>query len=61
MWALPLPFALTQMGVRVAGIIDRNGGIISEQGLGFDEVKGLLPQPTRQCLGSRIICYPSTK
>lgn len=34
-------FYLTQMGVRIAGIIDRNGGIISEQGLGFEEVREL--------------------
>lgn len=31
----------TQAGARVVGIIDRNGGLISEQGLDFDEVKRL--------------------
>ncbi len=32
---------LTKYGVRIAGIIDRNGGIISEEGLGLDETKRL--------------------
>ncbi|MBD0255580.1 MAG: amino acid dehydrogenase [Cytophagales bacterium] len=32
---------LAKYGVRIAGIIDRNGGIISEEGLGLDETKRL--------------------
>lgn len=32
---------LTKYGVRIAGIIDRDGGIIHEQGLGYDEVREL--------------------
>lgn len=31
-------FYLTKYGVRIGGIIDRNGGIISKQGLGYEEV-----------------------
>ncbi|MCC7297728.1 MAG: amino acid dehydrogenase, partial [Bacteroidia bacterium] len=31
-------FYLTKYGVRIAGIIDRDGGIISEKGLGYEEV-----------------------
>ncbi len=32
---------LTKYGVRIAGIIDRDGGIIHEKGLGYDEVREL--------------------
>lgn len=31
-------FYLTKYGVRIGGIIDRNGGIISKNGLGHDEI-----------------------
>jgi glutamate dehydrogenase/leucine dehydrogenase len=31
-------FYLTKYGIRIAGIIDRQGGIISEKGLGHDEI-----------------------
>jgi glutamate dehydrogenase/leucine dehydrogenase len=31
-------FYLTKYGVRIAGIIDRNGGIINKNGLGHDEI-----------------------
>jgi glutamate dehydrogenase/leucine dehydrogenase len=31
-------FYLTKYGVRIGGIIDREGGIISKQGLGYEEV-----------------------
>ena len=31
-------FYLTKYGVRIGGIIDRNGGIISKQGLGYEEI-----------------------
>jgi len=31
-------FYLTKYGVRIGGIIDRNGGIIKPQGLGYEEV-----------------------
>ena len=31
-------FYLTKYGVRIGGIIDRNGGIISKQGLSYEEV-----------------------
>jgi glutamate dehydrogenase/leucine dehydrogenase len=34
-------FYLTKYGVRIAGIIDRDGGIIHEQGLGYEEVREL--------------------
>lgn len=34
-------FYLTQMGVKVVGIIDREGGLIKEEGFSFDEIKEL--------------------
>lgn len=34
-------FYLTKYGVRIAGIIDRDGGIIQPQGLGYEEVRQL--------------------
>jgi len=34
-------FYLTKYGVRIAGIIDRDGGIIHEQGLGYEEICNL--------------------
>ncbi|PVW12154.1 Glu/Leu/Phe/Val dehydrogenase dimerization domain-containing protein [Marixanthomonas spongiae] len=34
-------YYLSQMGAKVVGIIDRNGGIINEEGYSFDEVKEL--------------------
>lgn len=34
-------FYLTKYGVKITGIIDRNGGIINEKGLGFEEVRSL--------------------
>lgn len=34
-------FYLTQMGVKVVGIIDREGGLINEEGFSFDEIKEL--------------------
>lgn len=34
-------FYLTKYGVRIAGIIDRNGGIINEKGLDHDEILAL--------------------
>ncbi len=34
-------FYLAQMGVKIVGIIDREGGLINEQGFGFDEIREL--------------------
>ena len=34
-------FYLTKYGVRIGGIIDRNGGIISPQGMGYEEIVDL--------------------
>lgn len=34
-------FYLSQMGVKIVGIIDREGGVINENGYSFDEVKNL--------------------
>jgi len=34
-------YYLAQMGVKIVGIIDRNGGVINEEGFSFDEVKEL--------------------
>lgn len=34
-------FYLAQMGVRVVGIIDKNGGLIKEDGFGLEEIKEL--------------------
>lgn len=34
-------FYLTQMGVKVVGIIDREGGLIKEEGFTFEEIKSL--------------------
>ncbi len=34
-------FYLTKYGVRIAGIIDRDGGIIQPQGLGYEEIRQL--------------------
>lgn len=35
-------FYLTKYGIRIAGIIDRNGGIISKKGLGHEEIVQLI-------------------
>ena len=35
-------YYLSKMGARIVGIIDRQGGIIREEGLSFEEVKALL-------------------
>lgn len=34
-------FYLAQMGAKVVGIIDRNGGVINEEGFSFEEIKKL--------------------
>ncbi|WP_298780575.1 Glu/Leu/Phe/Val dehydrogenase dimerization domain-containing protein [uncultured Polaribacter sp.] len=34
-------FYLAQMGAKVVGIIDRDGGVINEEGFSFDEIKEL--------------------
>ena len=34
-------FYLAQMGAKVVGIIDRNGGVINEEGFSFEEIKEL--------------------
>ena len=34
-------FYLSQMGVKVVGIIDRDGGLINEEGFTFEEIKAL--------------------
>ena len=34
-------FYLAQMGAKVIGIIDRDGGVINENGFSFDEIKAL--------------------
>ncbi len=34
-------FYLSQMGVKIVGIIDRSGGLINENGFTFDEIKNL--------------------
>lgn len=34
-------YYLSQMGAKVVGIIDRNGGLINEEGFSFDEIKQL--------------------
>ena len=34
-------FYLAEMGVKIVGIIDRNGGLINEDGFTFDEIKSL--------------------
>ena len=34
-------FYLTKYGVRIGGIIDRNGGILDPKGLGHDEIVAL--------------------
>ncbi|MCZ8143801.1 Glu/Leu/Phe/Val dehydrogenase dimerization domain-containing protein [Flavobacterium sp.] len=34
-------FYLAEMGVRVIGIIDRNGGVLNENGFSYDEIKRL--------------------
>lgn len=34
-------FYLSKMGVKIIGIIDRNGGIINENGFSFDDIKTL--------------------
>lgn len=34
-------FYMAQMGAKVVGIIDRNGGLLNENGFSFDEIKNL--------------------
>lgn len=34
-------FYMAQMGAKVVGIIDRNGGLLNENGFNFDEIKNL--------------------
>jgi glutamate dehydrogenase/leucine dehydrogenase len=34
-------FYLSQMGAKIVGIIDRNGGVINEEGFSFEEIKAL--------------------
>src|SRR5262249_11209686 len=46
-------FYLTQAGARVVGIIDRVGGLINEEGFGFDEIKTLFLDRTGNSLNPK--------
>lgn len=49
---------LAKYGVKIVGIIDRVGGILSEQGLGLDEVKKLFHDKSgNQLVSDDIISY----
>lgn len=41
---------LTRMGVRIAGIVDRDSGLVSAEGLGADEVEDLIRRRTGRTL-----------
>jgi len=47
-----------QAGAKVVGIIDRNGGLINEDGLGYDEVKKLfIDKENMQLKASNLLSY----
>jgi glutamate dehydrogenase/leucine dehydrogenase len=51
-------YYLAFQGVKIVGIIDRDGGIISEKGLGFEEIRSLfLRRENNQLLSSDMLSY----
>jgi glutamate dehydrogenase/leucine dehydrogenase len=46
-------FYLAEMGVKIIGIIDRNGGLINEEGFSFSEIKTLFLNKEGNKLGSK--------
>lgn len=51
-------YYLAQNGAKIVGIIDRVGGIISENGLSFEEVKSLYLNKTKnELVASNLISY----
>ncbi|GAA0893252.1 Glu/Leu/Phe/Val dehydrogenase dimerization domain-containing protein [Fulvivirga kasyanovii] len=51
-------FYLAQMGVKVVGIIDREGGVINEDGFSFDEIKAFfLNRKGNQLVADNIIPF----
>jgi glutamate dehydrogenase/leucine dehydrogenase len=51
-------FYLTKYGVRIVGIIDKEGGIIEEKGLGYEEIKELfINRKGNQLSSNKIIPF----
>ncbi len=46
-------FYLTQQGVKIVGILDRDGGIVNEAGLGFEAIKDLFNAKNYNALVSK--------
>lgn len=46
-------FYLSQMGAKIIGIIDRDGGLINEEGFSFDEIKELFLNKTGNTLPNK--------
>jgi glutamate dehydrogenase/leucine dehydrogenase len=54
-------YYLVQAGAKVVGIIDRNGGIIAENGLGLEEVRQLYVKKTNNTLtADNLLSYEDT-
>jgi glutamate dehydrogenase/leucine dehydrogenase len=54
-------YYLVQAGAKVVGIIDRNGGIIAENGLGLEEVRQLYVKKTNNTLtAENMLSYEET-
>ncbi len=52
---------LTKNGVLIAGIIDRNGGIINKQGMGFEDVNQLLlNKKNHSLLADNLLSFEET-
>lgn len=55
----PTCFYLAQAGMKIVGITDKDGGIISENGFSFDEIKDLLKKRKNNIINSEEkIFYP---
>lgn len=46
-------YYLAQMGAKIVGIIDRNGGLINEDGFSFEEIKALFLNKKGNTLGGK--------
>ncbi len=54
-------YYLSQCGARIVGIIDKNGGLINEEGLDFQEVKSLfLKRKNNQLTDKNILSFKET-
>ena len=50
-------YYLTALGAKVVGILDRQGGIINEQGMGFEEVQELFLNKNGNQLAGNLISF----